>query len=110
MSGAEFAGALGERVCLQRRSGERDDLGGAGGAWSAGVTVWAAMAPAGAASWGQGDRPGAAPRWRATIRAIGADVRSGDRLTWRGAAYAIRSVEADPAAPDRLLLTVEEDR
>ncbi len=110
MSGAEFAGTLAERVCLQRRSGERDDLGGADGAWSAGVTVWAAMAPAAPAAWGQGDRPGASARWRATIRASGADVLPGDRLTWRGTAYAVRSVEADPATPDRLLLTVEEDR
>jgi head-tail adaptor len=110
MSGAEFAGTLTERVCLQRRSGGRDDLGGADGAWSAGVTVWASMASVTPAAWGQGDRPNAAPRWRATIRAIGAGVLPGDRLTWRGQPYAVRSIEADPAAPDRLLLTVEEDR
>jgi head-tail adaptor len=109
MSGAEFAGTLAERVILQRRSGERDDLGAADGAWSAGFAVWAAMAPATPAAWGQGDRPGASSRWRATIRS-GADVLPGDRLTWRGVAHVVRLVETDPAASDRLLLDVEEDR
>jgi head-tail adaptor len=108
MSG-EFSGALTQRVLVQRRAATRDDLGGASGAWTTIATLWAAIEPITPASWGEGDLPAAAPRWRATIRAA-ADVAIGDRLQWRGLLFAVRTVEADPAMPDRLTLMLEEDR
>jgi head-tail adaptor len=108
---SEFAGGLTQRVTVQRRSADRDDLGGADGGWTTLASVWAALAPIAPAAWGAGDpggRPSAAPRWRASLRT--ADVVPGDRLQWRGASLVVRSVEADPAAPDRLTLVLEEDR
>jgi head-tail adaptor len=105
----EFSGALTQRVLVQRRAATRDDLGGASGAWTTIATLWAAIEPITPASWGAGDLPSAAPRWRATIRA-GTDVAIGDRLQWRDLLFAVRAVAADPAMPDRLTLMLEEDR
>jgi head-tail adaptor len=107
MSG-EFAGALTQRVVILRRSADRDDLGGADGGWTAIAGAWAAIAPGAPARWGEGDRPAATPRWRAALRS-GTDVAPGDRLQWRLLLLAVRTVEADPAAPDRLTLTLEEE-
>lgn len=103
-----FAGGLTQRVLVQRRGADRDDLGGADGPWATLAQVWAALSPIASAAWGQGDRPGAAPRWQAILRTT--DVVPGDRLQWRGVTLVVRAVEADPAAPDRLTLVVEEDR
>ncbi len=105
---SEFAGGLTQRVTVQRRGADRDDLGGADGGWTTLDTVWAALTPIAPATWGQGDGPSAALRWRASLRAT--HVAPGDRLQWRGGYLAVRSVEADPAAPDRLTLVLEEDR
>jgi len=108
MSG-EFAGALGQRVAILRRSADRDDLGGADGGWSAIGSAWAALEPIQSAPWGRGDLPSARTRWRAVLRA-GADVAPGDRLQWRLLVLAVRTVAVDPAWPDRLALTLEEER
>jgi head-tail adaptor len=108
MSG-EFAGALGQRVAILRRDAGRDDLGGADGGWSAIGSAWAALEPVAPAAWGAGDRPSARTRWRAVLRA-GADVAAGDRLQWRLLLLAVRAVAVDPAWPDRIALTLEEDR
>ena len=104
---AEFAGSLDQRVTIQRRAADRDDLGGASGGWEAGVAVWAALAPLTPGIGGEGDRPLGRSRWKAVIRA-GAEIVPGDRLQWRGGTFAVRSVEADPATPDRLTLMLEE--
>lgn len=106
MSG-ELAGALDQRVVVQRREEARDDLGAPGGAWGPVATLWARIAPLAPAPWGGGDRPAAPARWRATVRGA-ADVRPGDALDWRGARLLVRTVLADPAWPDRLLLDLEQ--
>lgn len=41
----EFAGALRERVTIERRLGNRDALGGAVGAYAYDGTGWAAISP-----------------------------------------------------------------
>ncbi|MDH7639583.1 phage head completion protein [Sphingomonas oryzagri] len=108
MSG-ELAGALTQRVSILRRSADRDDLGGASGEWEVVAATWAALEPIAAASWGAGDRPSATPRWRAVLRA-GVDAAPGDRLQWRLLLLTVRAGEAAPATPDRIMLTLEEDR
>jgi len=104
---SEFAGGLTQRVFVQRRATDRDDLGGADGDWATLALVWAALVPATPAPWGQSDRPSASPRWQASLRTT--DIVPGDRLQWRGMLLAVRSVEADPASPDRMRLLLEED-
>jgi head-tail adaptor len=104
---AEFAGALDQRVTVRRRAADRDDLGGAAGGWGEGAAVWAALTPM-AARGADGDRPVGRARWRAVVRS-GVEVVPGDRLVWRSCDFAVRSVVADPAAPDRLTLVVEEE-
>lgn len=108
MSG-ELAGALARRVSILRRAATRDDLGAASGEWLVIAGAWAALEPIAAAGWGAGDRPFATPRWRAVLRA-GAGVAPGDRLQWRLLLLTVRAVEADPALPDRIVLTLEEDQ
>jgi head-tail adaptor len=108
MSG-ELAGALTRRISILRRAADRDDLGGASGEWEVVAATWAALEPITAANWGAGDRPTATPRWRALLRA-GVDAVAGDRLQWRLLLLTVRAVTADPATPDRIVLTLEEDR
>lgn len=105
---AEFSGALTQRLTLLRRQAARDTLGGASGAWAATGTIWASVVPVASAPWGAGDRPVAAPRWRAMLRS-NFDVSPGDRAQWRGLIFAVRAVEADPATPDRIALILEEE-
>ncbi|HEY0270763.1 MAG TPA: head-tail adaptor protein [Sphingomonas sp.] len=109
MSGAEFSGALDQRLTLLARAATRDDLGGASGAWVAGAKVWAALRPDGAGTEGEGDAPGANPRWQATVRAP-SPVASQDRVAWRGLTLRVRRVAADPATPDRIIWYLEEER
>ena len=104
---SEFAGGLTQRVFVQRRQADRDDLGGADGQWATLAQVWAALAPVASAPWGQGDRPSAAPRWHASLRTT--NVLPSDRLIWGALTLRVRSIETDPAAPDRLTLVLEED-
>jgi head-tail adaptor len=106
---SELAGALRERVELQRRGSGRDALGGAAGAWELLGVTWAAIEYERA---GAGTVAGAAddgPFWRVTMRARG-DVAVGDRLLWNGRVLGVRSVERDPLRPDRLRLRAEERR
>lgn len=108
MSG-ELAGALTRRVSILRRANDRDDLGGANGEWSVVAGAWASLEPINPANWGEGDLPTATPRWRAVLRA-GTEVAPGDRVQWRLLLLTVRAVEADPATPDRIVLTLEEER
>jgi head-tail adaptor len=113
MSGAitegELAGALTERLTILVRAATRDALGGASGAWLPGATIWASLSPDGAATEGEGDVPGMAGRWRATVRAP-SPVASQDRVQWRGRTLRVRGVTADPATPDRLIWLLEDER
>jgi head-tail adaptor len=106
---AELAGALSERVEVQRRAAERDALGGAAGAWGAVGSTWAEIVPDGTGAPVAGEAIEALPRWRVTLRAD-ADVAVGDRLIWRGRRLRVRARTDDPRLPDRVLLRAEEER
>ena len=107
MSG-ELAGALRERVELQRRDDARDTIGGAVGDWVSLGMAWAAIEYERAGAGVAGDAADASPWWRVTMRAL--DVSVGDRMLWIGRVLAVRSVERDPRFPDRLRARVEEAR
>lgn len=106
---AELAGALRERVELQRRSGERDAIGGAAGDWQTFGSAWAAIEYERAGPAARADAADDCPLWRVTLRARD-DVAAGDRLLWGGRTLSVRSVERDPRRPDRVLLRAEEAR
>lgn len=90
-----LAGMLGQRVTLLVR--------GPDGGWSDGVVLWAGIRPEPAAS---GDDAGALPRFAVTLR-VGTAAATAERLRWRDTTLRVRRVEADPAAPDRILLRTE---
>lgn len=108
MSG-ELAGALSERIELQRRGTARDALGGAAGDWASLGFAWAGLEPDGAGAAVAGQAADSQPRWRVTLRARD-DLMLDDRRVWRGRRLRVRSVAQDPRLPDRILLKVEEER
>ena len=108
MSGGELAGALTERVAIERRDATRDDLGGASGEWVTLAEVWAAVVPDGVAAAAEGATRSAMPSWAVTIRAR--ELAFDDRLAWQGRRLRIERIAADPRAPDRLTLTAREER
>jgi head-tail adaptor len=105
----EFAGRLGARITILRRADDRDDLAAADGAWAITATCRAAIMADGSSDAAIGDRPGAAVRFRLTIR-VGPRVVPGDRIGWTGRTLKVRAVIADPAFPDRIVLMAEELR
>lgn len=107
MSG-ELAGALRERVELQRRDGARDAIGGAVGDWVPLGMAWAAIEFDRAGAGVVADVADARPWWRVTMRAR--DILVGDRMLWGGRMLAVRSVERDPRFPDRVRVRAEEAR
>ena len=105
----EFAGALRERIAIERRNDERDMLAGARGKWRYDGAAWAAITPLVAADLVIADAISALPRWRVTIRKReGIDPSS--RIVWRGRYLRVRSVESDPREPAQLVLLTEEQR
>lgn len=105
----ELAGALSERVELQRRGGARDALGGAAGDWASLGFAWAGVRPDGTAAAVTGEAADGQPRWRVTLRAR-SDLMIEDRILWVGRRLRVLSVTRDPSLPDRVLIKAEEER
>jgi head-tail adaptor len=106
---AGFAGALAQRIAIERRDEGADALGGADGGWTPVASCWAAIAPGGAPEIVAADALSAMPRWSVTVRS-GVDVLPGDRINWKGRMMAVRRIEADPRTPDRMTMMAEENR
>ena len=108
MSG-EFAGALRERVTIERRLGDRDAIAGATGRHVHDGAAWVAITPLDPGVMTVGGALSAMPRWRVTMR-----KREGmgpwTRLVWRGRYLAVRSVISNPQRPERMDLTCDELR
>lgn len=105
----EFAGALRERVTIERRSAVRDALGRGDGRWVYDGAAWVGVAPLVAAELTAADALSALPRWTVVMRkreGIGPQTR----LVWRGRFLAVRAVVSDPREPARMVLTCEEQR
>ena len=98
MAGDEMAGALSQRVLIQRWQGARDGTADDVGQWQAVETVFAAVAPDGdprAAAAGEAARSGR--RWRVTLRDRD-DLDLSVRLIWRDQILAVRAVDRAPLA------------
>jgi head-tail adaptor len=106
---SEFAGALRERVTIERRSDGRDALARGDGRWIYDGAAWVGVAPLVPADLIAADTLSALPRWTVVMR-----KREGiglyTRLVWRGRFLAVRSVISDPREPARMVLTCEERR
>jgi head-tail adaptor len=105
----EFAGTLRERVIIETRLGNRDQLASASGRYMFSGEAWVSMMPLIPAALTQADSLSAMPRWQVTMRKReGIDPRV--RLTWRGKYLAVRQVATDPREPAQMVLTCEEVR
>jgi head-tail adaptor len=106
---AEFAGALRERITIERRLGSRDAIAGATGRYMYDGCAWASVNPIIPAGLVAADTLSAMPRWAVTMRKREwIDQRI--RLIWRGRMLAVRSVVSDPREPAQMVLTCEEVR
>ncbi len=106
---AEFAGALRERVTLERQAPGRDALGVASGAWVSLGQCWAAVLPAGEGAGFVGDAAAAPARYRLILRKRRV-FGVGDRVVWRGQTLVVLNVTHDPATPDRMSCLIEDAR
>lgn len=105
----EFAGALRERVTIERRSGARDARAGATGKYLYDGAAWVAVTPLVPAGLVEAQALSALPRWRVVMRKRdGIDLAT--RMVWRGRFLAVRGVESDPRDPSRLSLLCQEVR
>jgi head-tail adaptor len=105
----EFAGALRERVTIERRLGNRDALGGANGRYAYEGAAWVAVSPLIPADLNLADSLSFMPRWQVTMRKReGVDPKT--RLIWRGRYLGVRGVVSDPRNPAQMVLTCEESR
>jgi head-tail adaptor len=105
----EFAGALRERISLERRNDERDMLAGARGKWRYDGAAWAAVTPLAPGDAVEAGALSALPRWRVIIRKR-EGIDPGSRIVWRGRYLSVRSVESDPREPAQMILTTQEQR
>jgi head-tail adaptor len=105
----ELAGALRERVTIERRTEGRDPAGARTGGWAYDGAAWVAVSPLIPASLVEADSLSAAPRWTVIMR-----KREGlgvwTRLVWRCRFLHVRSIVSDPRDPARMILTAEEKR
>ena len=111
MSGpdSEFAGALRERISIERRLDDRDMAARAIGRWAYDGAAWAAVTPLIPADLVAADTLSALPRWSVTMRKR-EGIGPWTRLVWRGRYLLVRSVISDPRRPERMILNTEEAR
>ncbi len=106
---AELAGSLRERVALEHRVGNRDQLAGSTGKYVYGGDAWASLIPAAVGDDVAGAAQSAMPIWKVVMRKR-ESVGLSTRLTWRRKYLAVRRVEWSPVAPGYMTLTCEELR
>lgn len=106
---SEFAGALRERVTIERRSENRDALARGTGKWHYDGAAWVGVTPLVPAGLSVADAISSLPRWQVIMRKR-EGVGVWTRLVWRGKFLEVRGVISDPREPSRMVLTCEELR
>ena len=106
---SEFAGALKERIRIERPVALRTELGMQSAGWETVALCLAAIVAEGAGPETEAMALSAMGRFRVTIRrrdgiAVGQQIRWGERV------LSIRQRIDDPKLPDRILLRCEEVR
>ena len=105
----EFAGALRERIIIEKRLGSRDVRAGATGRYAYDGAVWASVMPLISGTLTQAESLSALPRWRVTMRKR-ENIGPWTRIWWRGRYLAVQSVMIDPAEPAQMVFIAEDVR
>jgi head-tail adaptor len=102
----EVAGALSERVALERRVRAADGAGGFVESWVSVETLWAGLELVRPGPEVEAERLRRAGRYRVTLRDR-ADLTFDVRLVWRGVVLGVLGVTRDPARPGFAEVLVE---
>lgn len=105
----ELAGALRERVTIERRAGDRDAIAGASGRHLYDGAAWVAVAPLTFGAESVAQALSALPRFAVTMRKR-EGIGPWTRLVWRGRFLRVLAVLSDPRDAARMQLTCEELR
>jgi head-tail adaptor len=108
MSG-EFAGALRERVTIERLAESRDAAAGRRPRWVYDGAAWVGVTPIIPADLVVADSLSFLPRWQIMMRKR-EGIGPWTRLVWRRRFLRVRGVISDPRDPSRMILTTEEER
>lgn len=105
----EFAGALSERVTIERPVSKRTMAGLQEAGWEIVASCFAAIAPEGAGPEAEAMAMSAMPRFRVTIR-YRDGIAIDQRIRWGERRMMIRQLVYDPKTKDRLTCRCEEVR
>lgn len=105
----EFAGALRERVIVERPVSARTADGLQQPGWERVASCLAAVVPDGVGPTSEAHALSSMPRFRVTIRHRD-NVTIGQRILWKGRTMLVTQRIDDPRLPDRMLLKCEEMR
>lgn len=105
----EFAGALSERITIERPVTNRTSTGLREAGWQVVASCFAAIAPEGAGPEAEAMAMSAMPRFRVTIR-MRDGIAIDQRVRWGERRMMIRQLLYDPATKDRLTFRCEEVR
>lgn len=109
MSG-EFAGALSERILIERPSAERDPTGLQQAVWEKVCECRASVRLESVGPQAQGQVLSAMPRYRVTIRRRDDAIALDQRISWRDRKMLVRELRDDPAMKDRINMRCDEVR
>lgn len=105
----EFAGALSERIIIERPVTSRTSTGLQEAGWETVLSCFAAIAPEGAGSEAEAMALSAMPRFKVVIRHR-EGIAIDQRIIWGARRMMVRQLLYDPKAKDRLTLRCEEVR
>lgn len=106
---SEFAGALRERIVIEKSVAGRTEGGLQQPGWEPVARCLAAIVPDGAGALSEAHALSAMPRFRVVMRRRDG-VTVGQRVIWNGRAMLVTQRIDDPRLPDRMLLRCEEIR
>ena len=106
---SEFAGALKERIIIERPTDLRTASGLQTAGWETVARCLAAIVAEGAGAEAEAMALSAMPRFRVTIRRRDG-IAVGQRVIWGGRALLVKQRIDDPRLPDRILMRCEEMR
>ena len=105
----EFAGALSERILIERPSAERDPTGLQQPVWETVCQCRASITLESIGAQSQGQALSALPRFRVAIRRRD-DIALDQRISWGECRMIVRQLLDDPLAKDRISMRCDEVR